>query len=135
MKTYFQVKGWFKHYEQDVFKDGCLPETASCISGDDIFTGKTPKEIIKECMDFVGVVDINDCLLDSCENKGRLDIQTLETDDSLKPSEHQINEWKNENLRLWACTYIFDIKKITEKDVSIINELAHFKQNKGVKRF
>jgi len=45
---------------------------------------------------------------------GRIQHQTLETDNSGEASKSEIEAWKRGRLRLWAVTYDFSVKVISE---------------------
>jgi hypothetical protein len=109
MDTYYKAEGWIKFTEVDNYKDGCDPNTTQHQSGNDSFKGSTVQEVINKCMSFCGVTELDACLLDSCEEYGRLDIQTLETDDGITAYDRSIKLWKQGKLQLWACTYSFQI--------------------------
>lgn len=120
----YEASGWLKFYEEDIYEEGCIPKTGGMIDGREVFTGSTIEEVIKKCMDFVGVDSMDSCLLDSCEEDGRLDIQTLETDGSITANDSQIKQWKEGKLRLWASTYTFNIQQVTRKDVSLLQKVS-----------
>jgi len=54
-----------------------------------------------------------------CGDAGRVDIQTLETDDSQSPSKAELEAWKAGKLRLWACTYTFHVQEVTRKTAQL----------------
>ena len=40
-KCYFVVNGWDKFSEQDIYLDGCQPDTATNYGGDSVFRSST----------------------------------------------------------------------------------------------
>lgn len=68
------------HREKDNFENGCDPDTSithffGCDLEELTIEGKSLKELVKNICEHFNV-DLNSILLDSCEELGRLDVQT-----------------------------------------------------------
>lgn len=122
MKHYYQTKGCLKYSEEDVFASGCIPEISSTIFTRETLKEDTLEKLIKTCAQNVGCEDESNILKDSCDEKGRLDIQVLEDAEGEPATESQIAAWKVGKCRLWAATYTFYITSIIEDKVSLITE-------------
>lgn len=122
MKQYYEVKGWSKFGEEDVYKEGCIPSTSFGDSGNDTFTGQTIKACIKECQDFCGSDSKDDLLLDACDEQGKLDISIMENEEGYPASEHEIKLWKKQKIKLFNCIYSFKIRLITTQEISLTAE-------------
>ena len=83
MKSYYQVRGWMKFYEEDTYHSGCIG-TGSSNNGNDVFTGNTVPELLDKLRCFTNVVSNRDILLDSCDEVGRIDMQTMEDDNGIE---------------------------------------------------
>ena len=124
MDKYYVSRGWSKFAEVDTYQEGCDPSTTQNQSGSDCFKGNTIEEVIKKCMDFVGADSMDSCLLDSCEELGRLDIQTLENDGGYTAYDRDIKLWRTGQLQLWSCTYSFRIVLCQEEVVSLLQGVS-----------
>jgi len=121
--VYFQARGWAKYSEEDIYSEGCQPESANYNFGKDIFVTDTVERLVRKCQDFCGSDSKEDLQFNSCDEIGRLDISIMEDSDATKASARQIEEWKQGNCRLWSSTYTFQIEKIQAEpvDLSILN--------------
>lgn len=120
MKSYYQTQGWMKFYEEDTYKDGCIG-TGSSNSGNEVFTANTIGGLLDKLRCFTNCVSNRDILLDSCEEIGRVDIQTMEDDNGNTITPHQYAQWKQNKCRLWACTYTFHVELIHSEAVNLNN--------------
>lgn len=117
---YCQAIGWLKNAEEDIYDTGCTgPSTVT--GGDTRFIADTPQELITHLMQFCDVSNENDVIKNACDEIGRLDIQVYETGEGLPASPHQIEEWKSGRMRLWFCTYTFEITRIHEEPFDLTN--------------
>jgi hypothetical protein len=108
----YEARGWNKHYEQDIFDDGCQPNTGGYAEGKDTFEAGDIHVLISKLMRFVGTDDKKDVLINACEEIGRIDIQNIENDEGYAASERELVEWKAGNVRLWSATYTFHVEKV-----------------------
>lgn len=95
-----------KLVEVDDYKKGCLPDTAFHMDMDVTFKGETSKELIENIKNFFGV-DNEAIELNACDEKGRIDISTLENRDADLASDYEIELWKEGKCTLYACIYTF----------------------------
>jgi hypothetical protein len=117
--TTYETGIGLKHVEQDIFNDGCQPDTAITFEANEAFVANSIEVLINEIKTQFDVTD-ESLLLDSCEEKGRIDVQTLETDDGIKASDRDIDSWKKGEKRLWMCTYSYNVQKVTRETISIV---------------
>lgn len=113
----FAAMGWIKHSEEDDFVTGCEGK-AIMDGGHETFNAATLDELIKQCAHFVGQTDLKNCLLDSCEEAGRLDIQVYEDAEGMPASEDAINKWKDGKYKIWLATYTFNLLKVERVVIS-----------------
>ena len=122
MKTQYEIKHLLKLYEEDSFKNGCVPNTGGCSTVDVSFQADTIDELIKKVCDFVnGDFEGKDkCWEVDSTSNSKVIFGVMETDDSNKPTQSQIEEWKQGRLRLWDSSYIGMINKVTKEEVDLI---------------
>ena len=103
--------------EEDIWEEGCQPNSQNKSNelGYEMKADSLPL-LIEKLMNATGAYDKEDVLLDSCDEKGRIDIQVLKTFDDNSPSIRQIANWKEGTQRLWLVTYIFRIEETTPAD-------------------
>lgn len=118
MKTYYQAEGWFKMAEEDIYEDGCQPNSGSVSDGKDIFKAETLDGLFKELLSFTGA-ETKEMQLNSCDELGRVDICTMENDYGYSASKQQLAEWKDGKIQLWYCIYTFTVEKITAETVNL----------------
>ena len=119
MKTtenYWEARGWFKDTEEDSFGEGRKPDTGQSASGNETFRAETLETLIEKLMEFACTDDKSSVLIDSCEEPGRIDIQTMEDVDGTTPSAEQIADWKRGEETLYAATYSFRVAHITREE-------------------
>ena len=92
----------FKFSEEDSYKDGCLPGSASNSIIDVTFTNNTLAGLLEALKSFTGCDDI---LLKNCEEKGRVDLQRYETVEGDKATGSDYAAWKMGEKRLFHVTY------------------------------
>lgn len=119
MKSQFEVRGWIKFGEVDNYKEGCDYKTGFHHHGTDYFKGNTIQEIIEECQNFVSSDNVNDLMLDSCDDIGRLDISLLENEEGYKASKREIELWKENKVTLYNVIYTFQIELVQRENVSL----------------
>lgn len=118
MKAYFQVNGWVKFYEEDIYQEGCIPHTGGIIDGRETWKADDIEALIQSLLGFTGA-DYEALELDSCDEVGRLDISVMEDDNGSHATRHQIEEWKEGKIRLWDCIYTFQVEKIQAEAVRL----------------
>ena len=105
-KCYFVVNGWDKFSEQDIYSDGCQPDTATNYGGDSVFRSATLVGLIDDLLAFTGA-EKEALLLDSCDEVGRIDISVLENCDGYSATPREIESWKAGEIKLWNSIYTF----------------------------
>lgn len=99
-----------KEAQRDSFGQGCYGDILS--SGiSEIIKAETLRDLIADLKNLVGCLDNNSLTLDACEEKGRIDIQFLETSESSSPSDKDLKDWKDGKCDLWAVTYTVYVYK------------------------
>lgn len=121
MSTYYEARGYVKFGEEDIYSEGCQPNTSFGDMGNDIFYGEDCKTIIKNCQEFCGSTRANELIFDSCNELGRLDISVFENEDAYPASQQEIKQWKKGKIKLYNCIYSFQIVLISKETVSLIN--------------
>jgi hypothetical protein len=112
----FQSIGLHKFSEEDIWADGCQPDTQESSHIDYTFTGKTAEEVIKKIADYLGVADggkDNGVERNACEEPGRVDFATTEDADGTRLSPRQWKEFKAGKIKAWYCIYTAYIEQTT----------------------
>ena len=122
MKTYYQANGWVKFSEEDIYKDGCQPNSSQFSDGNINWKDESLPDLIKQLLAFTGA-DNGALDFDSCDEIGRLDISCLEDIEGNHATESQIKAWKAGVIRLWSCIYSFQIEQIITTPVKLLGEL------------
>lgn len=116
----YEVNGFIKHSEEDVFADGCIPSSGGISADMSIrFNGATVDDLVKALMEFVGADDPDSVQIDACEDPGRIDIQVLENAEGHVASIHEIALWRTGKCRLWLCDYSFQAEFVDRRVVSL----------------
>ncbi|MCP4393403.1 MAG: hypothetical protein GY804_03920 [Alphaproteobacteria bacterium] len=119
------------HSELDNFKEGCDPSTSSSRFLDEplTFEANTLKELLKEIKKFFNVSQ-DGLLLNSCDEIGRLDVQTYSlTLDGLRCSYNRtVSEFRTGKRNLWLNNISGEVTKIESPD--LVKELEI--ENRGV---
>ena len=115
----YEVKTAVKHWEEDVFAEGCQPGTGGSYSFNCRLRADSVEELVKKINDFIGNDDLGAVELDACDEAGRIDVQMLETDDGTAPTERQIERWKAGELRLWLADYSFYVEAVERRTVEL----------------
>ena len=113
----YEARGWSKFSEEDIYNEGCQIHSGNSGNGNDLFFGDTILEVIDKCQEFVGSESMEDCLLNSCGEEGRLDIQIMEDENSTPAGKHDLEEWKAGRKRLWLSCYSFYIENVAREAV------------------
>lgn len=126
MNTVFEADGWMKFSEEDIFSDGCQPETATHNSGNERFTADLLSSLIDKLKAFTGCQEDENLLINSCEEIGRLDIQVMEDGEGTAATPQQIERWKAGKERLWLACYTFQIEAVEREPVDLKQIKAQF---------
>ena len=106
---YHTGKCYIKMREQDNYNEGCNLGTCKM----EHISQTYKADSLSELLDLLAKrfkVEKDAFLLNSCEDVGRVDIQTMETAKGKKPSDNEMEQWKRGELDLYACTYTFYIE-------------------------
>jgi len=118
MKLSYEVDGWMKDAEVDMFEEGCQPGTGACVCGSERFAADTVAGLIDKLVEFCDV-EKSAVSLDACDDPGRVDIQALETAEGVTAGPMDIQRWKQGTAKLWLASYMFTIQKVTREDVDL----------------
>jgi hypothetical protein len=103
MKQYI-CRDLLKFSEEDVYNDGCQPNTGQCFQVEVSFTDKTTDGLIKKIADYLGC-DSDGIEKNACEDPGRVDFALTEDENSTVASKSQIKEWKKGKIKLYYSVY------------------------------
>lgn len=116
MNTEFIVRGYHAFSEQDNYENGCDgPSKSEFIGGLQWqCRGKTLTELIANLSSEFCANNIEDFLLDSCDEPGRLDLQVDQKIPFVcaKPSAKTLQSWKDGKLDLWLTCYTFKVEQL-----------------------
>lgn len=118
MKTTYEVDGFLKHAEEDLFEEGCVGRSSEYY-GDMSFSADSIDALVNELRGFFNICDADCISLDSCDEPGRIDLFRDECDDTSEPSKEHLELWKQGKARLWYCTYTFNVERVTRSTVSL----------------
>ena len=115
-----EISSIFKHWEEDKFKQGCIPDTGSIDTWDVKLCADDQQSIIEAVCEELGI-DYNpeNVLINSCDEIGRVDIQVLETDNGTEATASELKAWKAGKLRLWHCTYTVNVEEVERKPFNL----------------
>lgn len=117
MKTYETSTG-LKYAEEDNYEQGCLSDGAFSSICDVTFEAGSKVKLIEKIKEFFDVSD-DSIELDACGEQGRIDISVMEMADGTQAGEIQIELWKTGSLRLWACTYTYQVCEVERTSISV----------------
>lgn len=120
MSTYYKIQGLHKFTEEDIYDEGCIPESSSAQSVEVTFKGENSDSVIQQFCDFLGVNNDSESVeKNACEEKGRVDIALMENGEGYQATPSQLAKWKNNNCRLWYAVYTGYVVKIIEEEVEL----------------
>ena len=115
-----EVNNLHKHGEEDSFKEGCLPETSFSFNVDISFKAETQEELIQKICDFLGIDNEKEnYLINSCDEKGRIDFQLLEDRESVLASKLDIKRWKQGSMKLYYVCYSAYVEEVTRAEATL----------------
>lgn len=123
MVNYYLADGWLKFYEEDIYAEGCIPDTGGIIDGRDQFKADTLEKLLNEILSFTDG-DREGMELDSCDDIGRVDISIIENADGARANKSEIESWKAGDLQLWDCIYTFRVQRIQAETIDLHQELG-----------
>jgi hypothetical protein len=108
----FQANGLLKFTEEDIWDDGCQPDTATSYPVDVTFTGKTAQEVIDKIADYLGCTS-EDYEKNACDEPGRVDFAVTEDADGCRLLPREVKLWKKGQIKAWYAVYSAYIEKLT----------------------
>lgn len=109
----YEVNGWSKFAEKDSIEDGCDPDSTVCTSGTDTFYHINTYGLIDRLKEFVGQTSDEDVLINYNGDKGRINIQVMETYEGVPARRNLIERWRKGEVKyIWAATYTFHIEYV-----------------------
>jgi hypothetical protein len=113
----WEVRGWMKYAALDDYENGesIDSEDGQITSGSEFFSDPDLAHLVSSLMAFAGVDDPSAVILNSCGEAGRIDIQSMETEDGVPAVLHELESWKRGELRLWSVTYSFYAEWVTHE--------------------
>lgn len=112
-----KTNGFFVMSEEDSFENGCNPDSSRISEDNTHFTATNEQDLIDQIKDYLQVED-NAIILNSCEEKGRIDIQRLEDSAGNNATKNQISRWKLGKLKLYAVMYSARVEEVVEFEFS-----------------
>ncbi len=116
MKPFYKSSKGIKFSEEDVYQEGCLPDTTQTCDVDVEFKSDSVAGLLKKMYDYFGISK-EDADLNACDEKGRIDICILENADGYKASKSDIVCWKDRDKKLWSVIYTYYISKVTKETI------------------
>lgn len=117
----YEVRGYLKHAEENIFADGCQPGTGTMFEGSHFsayaFTLAVLLDKLKAEVPFA--CDGDSIEIDACDEPGRIDIAGMETHDAQEPSKSELARWKVGECRLWYVVYSFHVQRVTRETVAL----------------
>jgi hypothetical protein len=115
-----EVRHLLKLVEEDIFNEGCIPETAQHMDVDFDRTYENQDELIEDICNFLGIEnDKENYLLNSCDEEGRIDFQLMENAEGYPASSRELALWKEGKCRLWAATYSAYVEEVIRKSFKL----------------
>lgn len=115
--THYQINGFLKYIEEDSYEEGCLLGTAKTHYIEYLIQSETLEGLYNQVTSFTGG-NVKDFLLNSCDEKGRLDVQMLEDSEGLAASERELKQWRKGEIKLYAATYSAKVLYCRETDLT-----------------
>jgi hypothetical protein len=112
----YQINGWIRFSEEDSYGEGCLPNTGTMYSDNQVFKSDSLDDLLPSLLDFTGA-DINAVELNACGDIGRIDISILEDENSSFATMKQIEQWKKGEIKLWNSLYTFNANTVESTPV------------------
>lgn len=118
MKTQYEINGLRKMTEEDIYNEGCIPNTGVNFFIGIPFKADTVDGLVKQIGDFLGIPDKdlkNSFELNACDEDGRIDLQMMEDNIGIYASKSDLDAWKTRNKKLWAGYYTAYVEKVTRE--------------------
>lgn len=116
----FQAQFYSKDVTLDNFEEGADPSNTRSMSYSDCFTRDTLPELIDEIAIYFDVE--RSAITTYSDEVGRIQVSTLECNDSSKPSEACLAKWKLGKEQLWIADYTGNVTKLEPVDLGDVLE-------------
>jgi len=116
MAAQFEINGGLKMVEEDIFEHGCQLGTAQCWPIDVKLSADSIPALVEKIHAFIGSRP-GSHILDACDEKGRLEVQVMETDDGNPASDSDLDAWQDGKRRLWLADYSFRVELVERATV------------------
>lgn len=113
----YRADGFFKMSEEDIYEEGCIPNSGSCFSSHEIFRSHSLDSLLDTIACFVGA-ERKDIELNACDEPGRVDICMMENEMGYPATKAEIEAWKEGKARLWDSIYSFQVYEYDAKPVN-----------------
>jgi len=119
MQTTYEIDKGLRFREEDIFESGCIDNGGTYVERWRASAG-TLDQLIEMIMEHCGTEDKKNVLLNSCDEKGRIDVQVYETEDGTTATEADMAQWKKGKCRLWLTNYSFHVERVQrESDLDL----------------
>ena len=123
MTTQHEINGWMVDSDEDIWADGCTGRGDTYFSDERLAAPDIPT-LIAAVLDRFGASE-DAMLLDfEGEEPGRIDLQLMEDENHNEPTDHEIEQWKAGEKRLWLATYIMQVERVTREPVALAEAWA-----------
>lgn len=125
MSKQLEVNHLHKFVEEDVYNEGCLPQTAQSTVIDQLFRCANQAELIAAICAFLGI-DNNpeNYEVNACGEDGRIDFAVMENEAGYTANSTELKQWENGKCRLWSANYSAYVEIVSRKRLKLekINE-------------
>jgi len=116
----YEVKGFFKFSEEDIFNDGCQPNSRICFDDNTtFFSSDSIEKLITELKGFFGVDEKGNVELDCCDEPGRIDFVVMENEMGYPASKKEMDAWERGECKLWYVVYTVYVEEVDRKQVNL----------------
>ncbi len=106
---------WFK--EVDNWEQGCQMEGGKSGMDGSVFKADTLPALIALLNEHTGNKDMQNVLMNSCDEKGRIDIQVYENERGTPMTKAHEAKWKEGKAIVYLACYTFRVERIEEVDL------------------
>ena len=120
-KAKLEVTNLFKMAEEDIFGEGCQPNTAQDSTINIHFVANNLQELINQICVSIGLYgdDPETYNLNAGGEDGRIDFQVQEKFNGVLPHAGEIEKWKKGEFRLWQCIYTAQVEYVTRRTLKL----------------
>jgi len=113
----YRADGFFKMSDEDIYSEGCIPNSGSCFSSHEVFRSHNLDSLLDTIARFVGA-ERKDIEVNACDEVGRVDICMMENESGYPATQKEIELWKQGKTRLWDSIYSFQVYEYEAKPVN-----------------